>query len=118
MMIRRVITGLVLCFTLYAVQAAERLYTVSAEEWARPRQGDLLVTYPGLNEAIQDWNKHGVGRIRIHHPSGEEGLLWADELRDWLVALGVPSNQIEAVPGPYDAANIDLVFMLREESKP
>jgi hypothetical protein len=26
---------------------------------------------------------------------GEDGSLWADELRDWLVALGVPSAAIE-----------------------
>ena len=117
-MIRSTVTGLVLLLTLVSVQAAERLYTVSAEEWARPRQGDLLVTYPGLNEAIQEWNQHQSGRIQIRHPGGEEGILWAEELRDWLVALGVPSNLIETVPGGRDAANIDLVFMLREENTP
>ena len=117
-MMRLAITGLFLLCVMGALQAAERQYSVSAEEWARPRQGDLLVTYPGLNEAIQAWNRHRGGRIRVRHPSGEEGVLWAEELRDWLVALGVPSNQIETVPGSRDAANIDLVFMLREEIKP
>lgn len=117
-MIRPAVAGLALLLALVSVQAAERLYTVSAEEWARPRQGDLLVTYPGLNEAIQEWNQHQSGRIQIRHPSGEEGILWAEELRDWLVALGVPSNLIETVPGGLGAANIDLVFMLREDIKP
>ena len=39
------------------------------------------------------------GHILVRYPGGEEGVLWAEELRGWLVALGVTSTQIKVVPG-------------------
>ncbi|HDP90118.1 MAG TPA: hypothetical protein ENN42_09240 [Thioalkalivibrio sp.] len=115
-MIRLASTIFLLVCALASVQAAERQYQLSAEEWARPRQGDLLVAYPGLNQAIREWGRSGADRIRIRHPAGEAGELWAGELRDWLIALGIASTRIETVPGSPDAANIDLIFHTREET--
>ena len=118
MKIRPVILGLLLLAAVQPLMAAERFYQVTAAEWARPRQGDLLVTYPGLKDAIQEWNQSNAGRIQIRYPGGEEGVLWAEELRDWLVALGVPSTQSETVPGSRDADSVDLVFIVREDMQP
>ncbi len=47
-------------------------------------------------------------RILIRHPRGEEGVLWAEELRGWLVALGIPSQDIALGPASSRVDAIEL----------
>ncbi len=89
--------------------ADDSIYQISAEEWARPRHGDVLVQQPGLRSAVKQWINEPHGRIEIRFPGGEEGELWVTELRDWLVALGVPSASIEAHPGSGHVDRIDVI---------
>jgi len=37
--------------------------------------------------------------VTIRYPGGDKGNAWALELREWLVALGIPSNYIVLEPG-------------------
>ncbi len=78
---------------------AAPLLTVTAEQWANPRNGETLVSMPPLVAAMQDVMNRPASRIALRHPRGEEGLAWAQELRDWLVALGMSSDRIEMVQG-------------------
>ncbi len=80
------------------VPAAETVVITSAE-WARPRSGATLARMPGLVEVASGLLVARDGRILVRYPGGEEGVLWAEELRGWLVALGIASTQIELVPG-------------------
>ncbi len=34
----------------------------------------------------------------MYRPRGEEGVLWAEELRGWFIALGIPSTDIAMSP--------------------
>lgn len=67
---------------------------VSAEEWSRPRSAAMVVALPGVRACVARWHGTPGDRLVIVHAPGEEGALWAAELRDWLVALGVPSARI------------------------
>ncbi len=79
------------------VHAAE--YRIHAEVWARPRSGETLLALPGLRDLLHEFDEHQDATIEIRYPGGEEGVLWAQELQDWLVALGVPAARIETVVG-------------------
>lgn len=69
---------------------------ITAEDWARPRTGESLVQMPALTRTVRGYlGDNRRQRILIRHPRGEEGVLWAEELRGWLVALGIPSMDIE-----------------------
>ncbi|HID49327.1 MAG TPA: hypothetical protein EYP40_06925 [Chromatiales bacterium] len=48
------------------------------------------------------------GRLLLRYPGGDAGTLWMNELRSWLVSLGVPSHRIETVPGSPDTGIIEL----------
>ncbi|HSC47421.1 MAG TPA: hypothetical protein VLG68_04995 [Gammaproteobacteria bacterium] len=69
-------------------------YSISADQWAQPRSGAELVRLPPLRAAVQDWIAHPGSRIVIVDSGSDTGSLWAGEVADWLVALGVPSDQI------------------------
>jgi len=74
-------------------------WALEGETWARPRSGEAVLQMPAVGAAVRAWQQRPGARIVLRYPGGEEGALWAGELRDWLVALGVASADIASVPG-------------------
>ena len=119
-MLGRMIRGLPLLIILVfsPVSSAESVQIITADDWARPRSGESLVQMPALQRTVRDYlsqsDERGQ-RILIRHPRGEEGVLWAEELRSWLVALGIPSAAIEVIPTSTQIDSIELA-VLRENN--
>lgn len=101
------ICALLLLLVPFAAQSGQS-WDISASEWARPRHGDWLVKQPALAAAVEQLQQDPAARIQIHYPGGDEGVLWAEELQAWLVALGVGSERIERVPGSGAADRVQL----------
>lgn len=89
-------------------------WSLSAAEWSRPRSGQVVAAMPGVAAAVRALNAHEDSRLILRHPGGEEGALWAAELHDWLVALGVPAGRIELVPGGVPPDRLDLELKSKE----
>ncbi|HEY9150111.1 MAG TPA: hypothetical protein VIQ75_04835 [Gammaproteobacteria bacterium] len=87
------------CILAASAALAEDRWSLSAEQWARPRSGASLVSMEPLAEVVRHLHENGEQRLFIAYPGGEEGSLWAFELRSWLVALGVPSRRIQLTAG-------------------
>lgn len=101
------ITCLLLNMALvYAAQADT--WSITAAEWARPRSGKSVLEMQAVASAVKDFNADTMSILLVRYPGGEEGALWAFELRDWLVSLGVPSNRIELYPGQSENGTITL----------
>jgi len=92
-------------------------WSMSAEEWARPRTAQSLVTMPALTDALKGLDADPLSILLIRYPGGEEGALWANELRDWLVSLGLPSARIEIYPGQSNAGTITLDLKSLKENE-
>ena len=91
-----IFAAIVFSLSLSAIAVENRLL---AEQWELSRSGDALIKIPVINEVVNQWSLKPKQRIELHYPGGEEGELWVEELRDWLVSLGVPSKYIVIVPG-------------------
>jgi hypothetical protein len=91
-----------------AFQAFGETWEITATEWARPRHGDWLVTQPALVAAIEQLQQTPSSHLEIRYPGGDEGVLWAEELQAWMVALGVASDRIERVPGSGAADRVQI----------
>jgi hypothetical protein len=112
----RMIRGLPLLMMLICttVAHAQPVQIITADEWARPRSGESLVQMPALKRTVRDYLSHTDERgqrILIRHPRGEEGVLWAEELRGWLIALGIPSADITVSPESTRIDAIELAVM-------
>lgn len=94
---RRALLSLVLFLStcLAAGAQAETSCAVSAAEWSRPRSAAMVRALPGVRDCVQAWLAQPTRHLILISAPGEEGGLWATELRDWLIALGVPSAAIE-----------------------
>ena len=68
---------------------------ISAEQWARPRSGQSVARLQSLSGVIHQFNERAGQRIVVRYAGGDEGNLWAEELRAWLIALGIPSDRID-----------------------
>jgi hypothetical protein len=70
-------------------------FTLSADQWALSRSGDTLIRLAPVRAAMADWLATPDTRILIQYSGSDAASLWAGELQDWLVALGVPADRIE-----------------------
>ena len=92
-----------------------RIFTLSADQWARPRSGAVIPEFSTIRSAVNYWSKGPDTLLVIQHPGEDSGELWAAELRDWLISLGVPSDYIRLVAGTQEADEIRLVVGDRKE---
>jgi hypothetical protein len=82
---------------LYAdtASAPPDAYIVTADQWAQQRSGSALLKLQALHDAVQTWLAEPQAHITIRHAASDAGHLWAGELSDWLVSLGIPADHID-----------------------
>jgi hypothetical protein len=82
--------------------------TITAEQWARPRSGRTVAAFPGLAGLVAQLESAPDKHLALRFAPGDEAVLWAEELRAWLVALGLPSARLALEPGSPDADRLML----------
>lgn len=96
-------------FRLSSALAETQAINLSAESWDMPRHGEALLKVPELQRLMQKWMKNPGQAIELRYPGGEEGEIWVEELNDWLISLGVPSESLQLVPGSSAEDIINMV---------
>ena len=86
-----------------------RIFTLSADEWAQPRTGSVVTQFDSVRTAISYWEKGVDAAILIRYPGEDSGEIWATELRDWMISLGIPSDYMRLMPGSQAADEINLI---------
>jgi len=94
-----------------------RIFTLNADAWARPRSGSVIAEFDVLRAAISYWEKGADAVVLIRYPGEDSGEIWASELRDWLISLGLPSDYITLVSGSQAPDEIKLIVGDREDIK-
>ena len=105
---------------LLLVQAAAmansvRIYSLSADTWARPRAGEVIPQMEPVRLAVSYWESGTDAAILLSYPGEDSGEIWAAELKDWLVSLGVPSDHILLSPGLEIEDEIQILVGNRQE---
>jgi hypothetical protein len=88
-----------LAFPCFAA-AAPSVVVIGADVWSRPRSGAAFTRMPELRELVEVYERQPDGQLVVRHGSGEEGGLWAEEMRSWLVALGIPAARVRLETDP------------------
>lgn len=103
-------TILLLVFAVSLPVQASEAVTVSTEQWARVRRAGDVVAIPGLAPRLANWNETGKQVITIGYEGGETGQVWAEQLRNWLVAMGIPQDSIRFEGGASSPGTIKMTF--------
>ena len=90
---------MIVLLTPIAATAAQTEMELQAEQWELSRNGERLLGIDGLAGVVSAWSSDQNQQIELQYPGGEEGELWVYQLMDWLVAMGIPSMKMVAVPG-------------------
>lgn len=110
-MLKHVILLFWLMFFAPLVSADSEPVQLRAETWELSRHGEKLIKNAELSALVQAWSTQVDARLEIRYPGGEEGELWSEELKNWLVSLGIPSAAMQSLPGSEaaDIINIHLI---------
>jgi hypothetical protein len=92
-----------------------RIFALSADSWARPRSGSTLPQMIPVRSAVEYWSSLDRAVIKLSYPGEDSGELWASELQDWLVTLGIPSDVIHLAPGLQTTAELRILVGYPED---
>ena len=67
---------------------------ILGEDWPDRRTTKTVLSIPPIKKLLALFVEDPRQQVTIRYPGGDKGNAWALELREWLVALGIPSNYI------------------------
>jgi hypothetical protein len=92
LMIKLVLVAVLSGFALFA--SADQVFAVPAELWDRPRSARIVIEQPEIRRAVNSHIARSGSTLIIHHAGGQVPLLYAEELRAWLIALAVSPERV------------------------
>ena len=105
----------VVFFLVFAdVSKAGSDVVVSSEQWSRISSAEEFMSIAGLRELIAEFNQQPQSVLNVHYQGGENGLLWAQQFQNRLVALGIDSKRIQMVQG---VPNANMLLIGLQENK-
>ena len=72
---------------------------ILGESWPDRRTTKTVLSILPIKKLLELFVETPRYGVTIRYPGGDKGNAWALELREWLVALGIPSNYIVLEPG-------------------
>lgn len=109
--IQRTVKILLIAISIFAgigSAGAGGSYVLTQQQWSVPRRVETVLRMPAVMHVLAEFDKTPASQLRILYPGGDEGTLWAHELKAWLVSLGLSSRQIELRPGSGESAAIEM----------
>ena len=69
------------------------------QDWPKRRSAYAVLELDPVRAVLSVFSEDGDQNVIVRYPGGDGGNAWALEVREWLVALGVPSHFITLEPG-------------------
>ena len=92
----------------YKVTVAATVHFLPQQQWAKPKRAETILAMPEIVQILQELEQQPDSHLLIRYPGGDEGTLWAHELRAWLVSFGIRSSLIEIRPGSSQVGMIEM----------
>ena len=83
-------------------------FILTQEQWSIPKRAESILQMPALIVVMKKLTKGKSNTLVIRSPGGEMGILWASELKAWLVSLGLSSKRIEIQTGSLKSDQLEL----------
>ena len=106
----RVLAWVLFCAFAAAAGAYES-FTLAPSLWDRPRSARAVLDQPAMRQAAELYLARPASRLVIHHGNGLEPLAQAEEIRAWLMALGIDGARVSLKNdiGPKEPLRMEVV---------
>ena len=91
--------------------AETNTHILTSQQWNIPRDASSIIEMQAIRAAMQEFQSNKNSKMLVKYPGGDEGTLWAHELRSWLISLGLSEKFIELVPGSGNPGQLELVIL-------
>ena len=115
MKINKIVFFIISVFMSVAQAQSARIFTLSADDWAQPRSGQVMVSFSNVKGAVEYWEQTLDAVLLVRYPGEDSGELWASELKDWLISLGVPNDYIILASGLDTLDEIEIIVAKKYE---
>jgi hypothetical protein len=105
-------------FVLGMLPGAAESLSFAAADWPPPRRAETLAAHRPVGDLVRAFDRRDTGVLRIRHAGGELDSRFAEQLRDALVALGVPAARMRLVPAAADAEQLILEITANGDTGP
>jgi len=105
-------------FVLAMMPGVAEALTLVTTDWPVPRRAETLAAHRPLGDFLLALDQRDAGLLRIRHAGGETDSRFAEQLRDALVALGVPAARIHLVPAAADSEQLILEISANGDTVP
>jgi len=85
-------------------------YIITEQQWSVPKNAQSILKIPALRNAMKILSSKNTLNLLIRYPGGDTGVLWATELKAWIVALGLDSTRIELQSGSAKVDELELLI--------
>lgn len=86
---------LAVALLLMSVAAGAEVYVVPNSFWLDTRSGARVLAQPAVAQAVQRFLQRPRSRLVLHSARDDESGARAEELRGWLIALGLDAGRID-----------------------
>ena len=88
--------------------SASKKYVLTQTQWSVPRDAISVLSMPAVHSTMQQFSMSNNQSLVVRYPGGEVGMLWASELKGWLISLGLSSDRIETQAGSLNLDELEL----------
>ena len=85
-----------------------KYFILSQQQWSIPKNVQSILNLSALRVVMPRLLEDEKQMLVIRYPGGEVGILWASELKGWLVSLGIASKRIELQNGSLKQDELQL----------
>ncbi len=89
--------ALVLSTVASAIETREQRINLS--QWPQYDNGPNIAALPQVQEIFSGFDEKPGNQIIVRYPGGNEGIKWAEKMRDWFISFGVPANYLKLETG-------------------
>ena len=79
---------------------AAPVYILNVAEWAGPKDGSRILQMDGVGAAVREMDAQQDSRLLLRYPGGDEGSLWVQELRSWLLEVQLQFGSMRCLWNP------------------
>lgn len=89
-------------------KSSEKKFILTQQQWSIPKDAQSILNMQSIATVMKNFFQYKKRIIVIRHAGGEVGILWASELKAWLVSLGISSKRIELQTGNINSNELEL----------